>query len=213
MGSGRLGKQGSYPRALPGHRAVSFLPCGLPQLGFLEQSLPFRGRSLGFRWSGAELAARRRFHSSSRCQFRPLRFILRGQPRVPDRGGRVTAGIKRAQQIQAGSRMLEGRWTTITESEYEHERRGLEAIRRRLPDEEPWRAWSNFTFTANSGHVREVDLLLTSPAGVFLAELKDWHGSVQGGGNDWVQTTPGGTHRRHGNPCTWRTEKPRNCPA
>ncbi|MFF5491714.1 BREX system serine/threonine kinase PglW [Streptomyces virginiae] len=96
--------------------------------------------------------------------------------------------------------MLDGRWTTVTESEYEHERRGLEAIRRRLPDEEPWRAWSNFTFTANSGHVREIDLLVAAPAGVFLVELKDWHGSVHGGGNDWVQTTPGGTSRRHGNP-------------
>lgn len=96
--------------------------------------------------------------------------------------------------------MREGRWTTVTESEYEHERRGLEAIRRRLPDEEPWRAWSNFTFTANSGHVREVDLLVVAPAGVFLIELKDWHGSVHGGGNEWVQTTPGGASRRHGNP-------------
>ncbi|WP_172387272.1 BREX system serine/threonine kinase PglW [Streptomyces sp. MNP-20] len=96
--------------------------------------------------------------------------------------------------------MLEGRWTTVTESEYEHERRGLEAIRRRLPDEEPWRAWANFMFTASSGHVREVDLLVVAPAGVFLVELKDWHGSVHGGGNDWVQTTPSGTSRRHGNP-------------
>ncbi|MBV9025070.1 MAG: BREX system serine/threonine kinase PglW [Streptomycetaceae bacterium] len=96
--------------------------------------------------------------------------------------------------------MREGRWTTVTESEYEHERRGLEAIRRRLPDEEPWRAWSNFTFTAVSSHVREIDLLVTAPAGVFLIELKDWHGSVHGGGNDWVQTTPGGAMRRHGNP-------------
>ncbi|GHF24511.1 protein kinase [Streptomyces mashuensis] len=96
--------------------------------------------------------------------------------------------------------MLEGRWRAVTESGYEHERRGLDAIRKRLPDEEPWRAWSNFMFTANSGHVREVDLLVTSPAGVFLVELKDWHGSVSGGGNDWVQTTPGGTHRRHSNP-------------
>ncbi|MCD0452636.1 BREX system serine/threonine kinase PglW [Actinocorallia sp. API 0066] len=96
--------------------------------------------------------------------------------------------------------MREGRWTAVTESEYEHERRGLEAIRRRLPDEEPWRAWSNFTFTAASGHVREIDLLVTAPAGVFLIELKDWHGAVHGGGNDWVQTTPGGTRRRHGNP-------------
>ncbi len=69
-----------------------------------------------------------------------------------------------------------------------------------MPDEEPWRAWSNFTFTSNSGHVREVDLLVVTPTGVFLVELKDWHGSVHGGGNGWVQTTPNGTTRRHGNP-------------
>jgi hypothetical protein len=31
---------------------------------------------------------------------------------------------------------------------------GLEAIRAQLPDSEPWRAWSNFTFTAGSDHVR-----------------------------------------------------------
>lgn len=103
--------------------------------------------------------------------------------------------------------MEDGRWTTVTESEFEHERRGLEAIRRLLPNEEPWRAWSNFTFTANSGHVREIDLMVTAPAGVFLIELKDWHGSVSGGGNSWVQTTPGGTQRRHGNPLHLTNQK------
>ncbi|MFJ7494684.1 BREX system serine/threonine kinase PglW [Streptomyces sp. NPDC097727] len=103
--------------------------------------------------------------------------------------------------------MEDGRWTTVTESEFEHERRGLEAIRRLLPNEEPWRAWSNFTFTANSGHVREIDLMVTAPAGVFLVELKDWHGSVSGGGNSWVQTTPGGTQRRHGNPLHLTNQK------
>lgn len=50
--------------------------------------------------------------------------------------------------------MREGRWTTVTGSEFDHERRGLKAIREKLPDADPWRAWSNFTFTANSGHVR-----------------------------------------------------------
>ncbi|MFF7333664.1 BREX system serine/threonine kinase PglW [Streptomyces sp. NPDC008150] len=103
--------------------------------------------------------------------------------------------------------MEDGRWTTVTESEFEHERRGLEAIRRLLPNEEPWRAWSNFTFTANSGHVREIDLMVTAPAGVFLVELKDWHGSVSGGGNSWVQTTPGGSQRRHGNPLHLTNQK------
>ena len=96
--------------------------------------------------------------------------------------------------------MREGRWVTVTESEFEHERRGLEAIRERLPDSDPWRAWSNFTFTANTGHVREVDLLVVAPGGVYMIELKDWHGSVTSENGTWVQTTPGGRRRTHGNP-------------
>ncbi|NJQ04443.1 BREX system serine/threonine kinase PglW [Streptomyces lonarensis] len=103
--------------------------------------------------------------------------------------------------------MEDGRWTTVTESEFEHERRGLEAIRRLLPNEEPWRAWSNFTFTAERGHVREVDLMVTAPAGVFLIELKDWHGSVSGGGSSWVQTKLSGVQRRHGNPLHLTNQK------
>ncbi|UIR21455.1 BREX system serine/threonine kinase PglW [Streptomyces spinosirectus] len=93
-----------------------------------------------------------------------------------------------------------GRWTTVTESEFVHERRGLEAIREKLPDSDPWRAWSNFTFTANTGHVREVDLLVVAPGGVCMIELKDWHGSVTSENGTWVQTTPGGRRRTHGNP-------------
>ncbi|GAA1325079.1 BREX system serine/threonine kinase PglW [Streptomyces sanglieri] len=96
--------------------------------------------------------------------------------------------------------MREGRWTTVTESEFDHEHRGLEAIREKLPDSDPWRAWSNFTFTANTGHVREVDLLVVAPGGVYMIELKDWHGSVTSENGTWIQTTPGGHRRPHGNP-------------
>ncbi|MFD7433332.1 BREX system serine/threonine kinase PglW [Streptomyces sp. NPDC059861] len=96
--------------------------------------------------------------------------------------------------------MREGRWTTVTESEFDHEHRGLEAIREQLPDADPWRAWSNFTFTAHTGHVREVDLLVVAPGGVHMIELKDWHGSVTSENGTWVQTTPGGHRRPHGNP-------------
>ena len=96
--------------------------------------------------------------------------------------------------------MREGRWTTVTESEFDHEHRGLEAIREQLPDADPWRAWSNFTFTAHTGHVREVDLLVVAPGGVYMIELKDWHGSVTSENGTWVQTTPGGHRRPHGNP-------------
>ncbi|MFD7393520.1 BREX system serine/threonine kinase PglW [Streptomyces virginiae] len=96
--------------------------------------------------------------------------------------------------------MREGRWTTVTESEYEHEHRGLEAIREKLPDSDPWRAWSNFTFTANTGHVREIDLLVIAPGGVCMIELKNWHGSVTSENGTWVQTVPNGRRVLHGNP-------------
>ncbi len=103
--------------------------------------------------------------------------------------------------------MRDGRWETVTESEFLHERRGLEAIRDRLPDAEPWRAWSNFTFTAHAGHVREVDLLVVAPGGVYLIELKDWHGSVESRNGTWLQTQPGGRQISHGNPLHLASKK------
>jgi hypothetical protein len=48
----------------------------------------------------------------------------------------------------------EDRWVTVTPSQFQHEREALEYVRQLLPDAEPYRAWSNFTFTADTGHVR-----------------------------------------------------------
>ncbi|MER5335281.1 hypothetical protein [Micromonospora sp. NPDC002717] len=48
--------------------------------------------------------------------------------------------------------MQEGRWTTITPSQFTHEREALAHVQALLPDTEPYRAWSNFTFTAQTGH-------------------------------------------------------------
>ncbi|WP_175410410.1 BREX system serine/threonine kinase PglW [Streptomyces sp. TRM64462] len=97
--------------------------------------------------------------------------------------------------------MRDGRWVTVTESEFPHEQSGLDAIRARLRDNDPWRAWSNFTFTAGTGHVREVDLLVIAPGGVHLIELKDWHGTVESRNGTWLQTLPGpgGRQRLHSN--------------
>ncbi|MER6452143.1 BREX system serine/threonine kinase PglW [Streptomyces sp900105245] len=96
--------------------------------------------------------------------------------------------------------MEKDRWTTVTESEYGHEKRGLESIRKQLPDGKPWRAWSNFTFTANSGHPRECDLLVVAPGGVWLVELKDWVGRLSAPYGTWVQTKGNGEEVDHGNP-------------
>ncbi|MFI9511257.1 BREX system serine/threonine kinase PglW [Nocardia sp. NPDC052566] len=89
-----------------------------------------------------------------------------------------------------------GRWTYVTESSFEHERRALEAIRVALPNVDPWYAWSNFTFTERYGHVREVDLLVIAPGGVHMIELKDWSGRLTVQRGDWVQELDRG-HRRH----------------
>ncbi|MEU4599910.1 BREX system serine/threonine kinase PglW [Nocardia sp. NPDC023988] len=96
--------------------------------------------------------------------------------------------------------MDEGRWTTVTESSFEHERRGLEAIRTQLPNVDPWFAWSNFTFTADTGHIREVDLLVIAPNGVHMIELKDWGGRLSAEGTDWVQTNKRGDRRAFRSP-------------
>lgn len=55
-----------------------------------------------------------------------------------------------------------GRWVEVTESEYPWEREALGYLRERLPDTEPFRAWSNFEFIAEDGSINEVDLLVVS---------------------------------------------------
>lgn len=99
------------------------------------------------------------------------------------------------------------RWTPVTESSFEHEHRGLEAIRVALPDAEPWRAWSNFTFTEQFGHVREVDLLVIAPNGVHMIELKDWRGRLTVESGDWVLKLDGRGRRHHRSPLHLNEQK------
>jgi hypothetical protein len=83
--------------------------------------------------------------------------------------------------------MEEGRWTTVTPSQFDREREALDHLRRLLPDTEPYRAWSNFTFTADTGHISEVDLLVAAPSGLYLIEIKSLHGKLTSSGANWVQ--------------------------
>jgi serine/threonine protein kinase len=103
--------------------------------------------------------------------------------------------------------MRDGRWETVTDSQFDHERSGLASIKNALPDGGVWRAWSNFTFTAHTGHVREVDLLILAPGGLYLVELKDWHGSVISSGSTWLQTQPSGRQIAHRNPLHLANQK------
>ena len=78
------------------------------------------------------------------------------------------------------------RWFEITPSEYPWEREALALVRERLPDHEPYRAWSNFEFVGDDGTINEVDLLVLTPKGFFLVEIKSRPGEVTGDTGTWT---------------------------
>lgn len=82
-------------------------------------------------------------------------------------------------------------WVTVTESRYPWERDALDFVRDRWPDHEPYRAWANFEFIALDGSINEVDLLLLTPMGFFLVEIKSRPGRVYGDAGTWTWDTEG----------------------
>ena len=82
-------------------------------------------------------------------------------------------------------------WVTVTESRYSWERDALGFVSDRWPDHEPYRAWSNFEFIALDGSINEVDLLLLTPMGFFLVEIKSRPGRVFGDAGTWTWDTEG----------------------
>ena len=83
------------------------------------------------------------------------------------------------------------RWTEITPSQYAWEREALQFLKTRLPDHEPFRAWSNFEFIAEDGSINEVDLLVVSLYKVYLVEIKSWRGTISGDANTWRREVDG----------------------
>jgi hypothetical protein len=82
-------------------------------------------------------------------------------------------------------------WITVTESRYPWERDALDFVRSRWPDHDPYRAWANFEFIALDGSINEVDLLLLTPMGFFLVEVKSRPGHVFGDPGTWTWETDG----------------------
>ena len=86
-------------------------------------------------------------------------------------------------------------WVQVTPSEFSWERDALAFLKERLPDHEPYRAWANFEFLLD-GSIGEVDVLVVSPKGVFLIEIKSWPGVLRGDAGTWRRTSPGHTRER-----------------
>jgi len=103
--------------------------------------------------------------------------------------------------------MSSERWSAISESPYPWEREALEFVRVGLPDHEPYRAWANFEFIADDGSINEVDLLVVSPKGFFLVEIKSWPGEIRGDAGTWVWTAPGGRASTRDNPLVLANRK------
>jgi hypothetical protein len=89
------------------------------------------------------------------------------------------------------------RWKIITPSKFEWERRALDFIRKRLPDHDPYRAWSNLEFQADDGAIYEVDLLVLTKQGFWLVECKAWGGRITGNAGSWARTEDGKIKSKH----------------
>jgi serine/threonine protein kinase len=84
-------------------------------------------------------------------------------------------------------------WIKFAESRYPWEREALEFVRSKFPAYEPYRAWSNFEFIADDGSINEIDLLVFSPMGFFLIEIKSRPGRVAGDAGTWLWDHDGRT--------------------
>src|SRR6266852_3941432 len=80
-------------------------------------------------------------------------------------------------------------WIAVTESQYAWERDALEFVRHQFPTHEPYRAWTNFEFVADDGSINEVDLLVCTPQGFFLIEIKSRAGRLFGDAGIWTWET------------------------
>ncbi|MGX1748992.1 BREX system serine/threonine kinase PglW [Glutamicibacter protophormiae] len=76
-------------------------------------------------------------------------------------------------------------WHELGDAASPSERVALETFRKCLPDDGITTAWSNLTFIDEQGRTSEIDVLLLTPAGLFLVELKGWHGTIRGNSQRW----------------------------
>lgn len=76
-------------------------------------------------------------------------------------------------------------WTPVGEPATPAEADALNELRTLLPDGGLTFAWCNLSFIALTGRVAEVDVLLLTPTGLTVVELKGWHGRITGNQQTW----------------------------
>lgn len=86
-------------------------------------------------------------------------------------------------------------WRVLGDPAQANEAEALATVCQILPDDGISRAWANVTFTDSSGRLNEVDVLALTKKGLFLIELKGWHGEILGDQQHWFAG-----NRQHKNP-------------
>lgn len=81
--------------------------------------------------------------------------------------------------------MANDRWIEVSDSQFDHEREGLEHLHAAMPDEPPLRVWTNFEFRDEQGGWHEVDALVLGRDALYLVELKHYHGTITGNDRTW----------------------------
>ncbi|CAM3450493.1 BREX system serine/threonine kinase PglW [Nocardioides dubius] len=69
------------------------------------------------------------------------------------------------------------------------EEAALDAFRELLPEDGITTAWVNLTFIDNSGRSGEIDVLLLTRSGLWVVELKGWHGRIVGNTQRWFHNS------------------------
>lgn len=92
-----------------------------------------------------------------------------------------------------------GHWEAVGQAASREEQKALDNVRSLLPDNGIFHAWANLTIVSRDGRASEIDVLLLTSKGLFVVELKGWHGEVRCQPSEWVQTA-GKTIRRFDNP-------------
>ena len=77
-------------------------------------------------------------------------------------------------------------WHTISPTPFPWEKEALDFIQSQFPTHEPYRAWASFEFIADDGSINQVDLLVFSPQGFFLIEIKSDPGPLTGDTQTWT---------------------------
>jgi len=95
-------------------------------------------------------------------------------------------------------------WIAVAESSFDWEREALAFVLDRFPAQEPYRAWANFEFIAGDGSINEVDLLVFTPQGFFMVEIKSRPGRLFGDAGAWTWETDGRRHTYDNIPVLWQ---------